>query len=157
MYETVLTERKGGMDMHLIIGGAFAGKRKIVRKQFQGILCWYSAYDGKDISGWNSCWDKGATLVLEGWEKWIEACILQEQEDEFIRKKFDEILLNVEKAEKERGTETVLVMLEMGRGIVPMEHKDRRLRDIAGWVLQDAASRAGEVYYVWHGLAQRLK
>ena len=48
-------------------------------------------------------------------------------------------------------------MLEMGKGIVPLQKKDRRLRDIIGWIAQDAAQLSDQVVYVWNGLSRSLK
>ncbi len=59
-------------------------------------------------------------------------------------------------AERRTGATITLILEEMGRGIVPMSPRQRRLRDLNGWLAQDAAARAEAVYYVWHGLVRRL-
>ncbi|WP_335869892.1 bifunctional adenosylcobinamide kinase/adenosylcobinamide-phosphate guanylyltransferase [Bacillus sp. 2205SS5-2] len=145
------------MDVQLVIGGAYSGKRRVVRKKVNGGFSWVSAYEGKAFTDWRASWEEKSTLVLEGWEKWLEDAILLESEDDIIRESFIQLFQDLVREEQTRGEETVLVMLEIGRGIVPIENRYRRLRDLAGWIAQDAAKLAKEVHYVWHGLAERLK
>ncbi|MFD1037810.1 bifunctional adenosylcobinamide kinase/adenosylcobinamide-phosphate guanylyltransferase [Virgibacillus byunsanensis] len=142
--------------MQLIIGGAFSGKRKVVRKQNEK-CSWVSAYDGDAIIDWKTNWVKDTTLVMEGWEKWITTELKKNESNDEIRKKFSTFFQNLVEKEQKRENEVVLVMLEVGKGIVPLENNDRRLRDLAGWIAQDAAIMAGRVNYVWNGYAKRLK
>ncbi|MFC2949165.1 bifunctional adenosylcobinamide kinase/adenosylcobinamide-phosphate guanylyltransferase [Virgibacillus sediminis] len=142
--------------MQLFIGGAFSGKRKIVRKQKEQ-CSWVSAYDGDAVFDWETNWVKGTTLVMEGWEKWIMAELKINVNNDEIRKKFNTLFQNLLKEEQRRNNEAILVMLEVGKGIVPLEKNDRRLRDLAGWIGQDATVMANKVNYVWNGLAKRLK
>ena len=51
--------------MQLVIGGAFSGKRKVV-KETNGACSWVSAYQGDRIEDWESHWLHGTTLVIEG-------------------------------------------------------------------------------------------
>lgn len=55
--------------------------------------------------------------------------------------------------EASRNKQVILIMLEMGKGIVPKEAEDCQLRDLAGWIQQDAVSLSKEVHYVWHGVS----
>jgi adenosylcobinamide kinase/adenosylcobinamide-phosphate guanylyltransferase len=142
--------------MQLIIGGAFAGKRDIVRKKHKE-LSWVSSYHNDLLSDWNQKWRGGTTLVVEGWEKWIKGQLKQEAEDAVIRAEFGRLFQCFLEEERLRSDEIVLIMLEVGRGIVPIEEDERRFRDLAGWILQDAAKMAEEVQYVWHGMSKRLK
>ncbi|WP_339146131.1 MULTISPECIES: bifunctional adenosylcobinamide kinase/adenosylcobinamide-phosphate guanylyltransferase [unclassified Sutcliffiella] len=143
--------------MQLIIGGAFSGKRNTVRVLHSRELSWISAYYDHNLNDWKSHWEKDTALVLEGWEQWITDAIQLEQDDDSIRQSFNSSLLELREEEAKRGKEIVLIMLEMGRGIVPVAKQERRLRDIAGWISQDAAKLADEVYYVWHGMNEQLK
>jgi adenosylcobinamide kinase/adenosylcobinamide-phosphate guanylyltransferase len=142
--------------MQLIIGGAFAGKREIVRKKHKE-FSWISAYQNDLLSDWNQKWRGGTTLVLEGWEKWIKFQMKQEAGDAVIRAEFNMFFQSFLEEEHLRNDEIVLIMLEVGRGIVPIEKDERRFRDLAGWILQDAAKMAEEIQYVWHGMSKRLK
>lgn len=142
--------------MQVFIGGAFSGKRKIVRAFHPGELSWVTSYYNHDFTDWKSYWEKDTPIVLEGWEKWITEA-LSEQNDDFIRQFFYSFLLELKEEEQKRSKEIILIMLEMGRGIVPVNKQERRLRDLAGWISQDAVKLADEVYYVWHGLNEQLK
>lgn len=55
-----------------------------------------------------------------------------------------------------QGT-VVLVSNEVGQGIVPDNALARQFRDEAGWLNQDLARAANEVWFVTAGIAQRLK
>ncbi|WP_404441900.1 bifunctional adenosylcobinamide kinase/adenosylcobinamide-phosphate guanylyltransferase [Sutcliffiella horikoshii] len=143
--------------MQLIIGGAFSGKRSTVRALHSEELSWVSAYDERSLNDWKLQWESDTSLVLEGWEKWIMKALLSEQNDDTIRQFFYLFFSELKEEEQKRGEEIILIMLELGRGIVPIDKQERRLRDIAGWVSQDAAKLADEVYYVWHGLNEQLK
>ncbi|MGD6874715.1 bifunctional adenosylcobinamide kinase/adenosylcobinamide-phosphate guanylyltransferase [Sutcliffiella horikoshii] len=143
--------------MQLFIGGAYSGKRKIVRALHSGELNWVSSYYGHNFTDWKSYWERDTPIVLEGWEKWITKALLFDQKDDSIRQFFYSFLLELKEEERKTGNQVVIIMLEMGRGIVPVNKQERRLRDIAGWILQDAAKLADEVYYVWHGMNEKLK
>ena len=70
--------------MQVFIGGAFSGKRKIVRAFHPGELSWVTSYYNHDFTDWKSYWEKDTPIVLEGWEKWITEA-LSEQNDDFIQ------------------------------------------------------------------------
>ncbi|GGX82511.1 hypothetical protein GCM10007160_07390 [Litchfieldella qijiaojingensis] len=141
--------------MQLFIGGAYAGKRAAVRQRFDSPR-WHSAYDGKSLDAWRSAVEEGRSLVLEGWELWLEAELACEPDNDRIRSRMCDELEAIRALEDALGPRIVLIMLEMGRGIVPMDADDRRLRDLAGWLAQDAATHCEQVWYVWHGLARPL-
>ncbi len=140
--------------MQLFIGGACAGKRSIVRQRF-GAARWYSAYLGDRLEAWRSVTEAGC-LVLEGWERWIAERIAAEPDDDRLRHALVRELDALRAWEDAQGGEVVLVLLEMGRGIVPLGHENRRLRDLNGWLAQDAAARCERAWYVWHGLVKSL-
>jgi adenosylcobinamide kinase/adenosylcobinamide-phosphate guanylyltransferase len=52
---------------------------------------------------------------------------------------------------------SILVTNEVGCGIVPDNALARRFRDLAGWLNQQAAGRAIEVYWTAFGVPLRLK
>lgn len=142
--------------MQLFIGGAYAGKRAEVRHRFDNLV-WHSAYDEMALEDWRASMLPGATLVVEGWECWLAAALAESDDDDLIRRHFAEALGSLARAERDHGLQVVLIMLEMGRGIVPLDARERRLRDLAGWLAQDAASIVERVWYVWNGLARRLR
>ena len=59
--------------MHVIIGGAYSGKRNFVKSQTIDAE-WFSAYDDKCISQEIHFVENGA-IVLEGFEVWISRFI----------------------------------------------------------------------------------
>src|SRR5690606_12037912 len=144
------------MDMQLVIGGAFAGKRKIVREKYER-CSWTSAYMGHSLTDWKINWEHDTPLVVEGWEKWIEKDLTNGKSMNDIRSDFSHLLTSFAAEKKKRKMPIVLVMLEVGRGIVPIEKHDSMLRDVMGWMAQDAGRMSEEVVYVWNGLRKRLK
>lgn len=151
--------------MLVVVGGAYAGKRKIVRERLKAVgksATWLSAYDqhgtfGIEPNGWEQIWEQGTSFVLEGWEMWLREDIEQGRTVEEVRQHYKLMFAQLLIEEKKKRQEIILIMLEMGKGIVPLASEDRTWRDIAGWVLQDAAHKADEVVYVWHGMAKHLK
>ena len=142
--------------MQLVIGGAFSGKRKLVKENNRP-YSWISAYEGDRIGDWETKWLADTTLVMEGWEKWITSALNASECNDEIRHGFKTLLQGLLEEEKKRNHKLVLVMLEVGKGIVPLHKEDRRLRDLAGWIAQDAAKLSDEVHVVWNGLSKRLK
>ncbi|MCR6097410.1 bifunctional adenosylcobinamide kinase/adenosylcobinamide-phosphate guanylyltransferase [Salipaludibacillus agaradhaerens] len=145
--------------MQLIIGGTYSGKRQAVRKLYPSKkISWVSAYEGIQLGHWQNMWEEKTLLVLEGWEVWLRdeieggRCQL-----DVIREGYRHTLEAVCSEEKHRNEHAVVIMLEMGRGIVPIAEADRSLRDICGWLQQDAATLAADVTYVWHGLEKKIK
>lgn len=143
------------MGVQLVVGGSYSGKRKLVREKYD-TLTWHSAYTQSKIEDGEKAIKTNSVVVFEGWEEWIKAELLHSSLDDvktlFI-KRIDEIC----EVEKSYHKTAILIMLEMGRGIVPLHREDRDLRDIAGWLLQYATNKADTVHYCWHGLVQQLK
>ncbi|GIQ67737.1 adenosylcobinamide kinase [Xylanibacillus composti] len=156
--------------MLLISGGAYAGKRRYLRSR-ESNLHWHSAYEGMRLAEWQQAWhsasDAAAVLVLEGWEQWIADELQQGKSPAVVRKEYGELLQRLKQleaselgeaaADMSSGHRVVLLMLEIGRGIVPVLPLERALRDAAGWLQQDAAASCGEAVYIWHGLAKVMK
>ena len=142
--------------MQLFIGGACAGKRRVVTEKFVSPH-WHSAYQGDTLAKWPVAAAASRCLVLEGWEHWIAARLASEADDDKLRQDLSRELDTLHAWETGRGGEVVLIMLEMGRGIVPLSAEKRRLRDLNGWLAQDAAARCERVWYVRHGLYRSLK
>ncbi len=142
--------------MQLVIGGAFSGKRKIV-KESNGQCSLVSAYEGDMAGDWQTKWLSDTTLVMEGWEKWIVSELKNSKSNDEIRSKFKALFKALLEQEEKRNNKLVLIMLVVGKGIVPIHEDDRRLRDLAGWIAQDAAHLSNRVDVVWNGLSKRVK
>lgn len=130
--------------MHIVIGGSYSGKRQFVREKW-GSFQLISAYEGQSMNEAVH----SVVVVYEGFELWIGELIIAGYTNQEIVEVF-------RKWFRERQ-DAVLIMLEIGRGIVPIEEHNRRLRDVVGWVQQEAVKQADEVTSIWHGLAKRMK
>ncbi|PMR78745.1 bifunctional adenosylcobinamide kinase/adenosylcobinamide-phosphate guanylyltransferase [Billgrantia endophytica] len=142
--------------MQLFIGGACAGKRDVVKARFPA-AGWHRIEARPGLNAWQDRVVAGMDLVLTGWLDWLDAALDVEPADDTLRSTMTEALDDLCHAEREQGFQVVLILPEIGRGIVPMDARDRRLRDLAGWLAQDAAVRARQVWYVRHGLVQSLR
>ncbi|MFY0990817.1 bifunctional adenosylcobinamide kinase/adenosylcobinamide-phosphate guanylyltransferase [Halomonas sp. C05BenzN] len=141
--------------MQLFIGGACAGKRDAVDRRFPA-ASWHRLAPGRPLADWRRQAPPGAVRVVTGWLDWLEAALEASADDETLRQQLAAELDALCVDERRFGTPVVVILPEVGRGIVPMAPGDRRLRDLAGWLCQDAAARAERVWYVRHGLVQRL-
>lgn len=141
--------------MQFFIGGACAGKRNVVRQRFDS-AGWHSAYAGCRLEAWHAAAASSRCLVLEGWERWIDERLADEPDDDRLRQAMASEFDALREWEDQKGGEAVLVLLEMGRGIVPLGPGNRRLRDLNGWLAQDAAARCERGWYVRHGLVKLL-
>ncbi|GAA0578131.1 bifunctional adenosylcobinamide kinase/adenosylcobinamide-phosphate guanylyltransferase [Halomonas salifodinae] len=135
--------------MRVVIGGAHAGKRDAVRA-WGGAPRWLEAECLPEAP------PPAGDLVIDGWAAWIAAQLEGEADNDRLRARLGQTLETLLAAERRTGVTITLILEEMGRGIVPMSPRQRRLRDLNGWLAQDAAARAAAVYYVWHGLVRRL-
>lgn len=155
--------------MKLITGGAYSGKRNYVRSlSADSQFGWLSGYEtDHDLEQWRTRWLTCDKLVLEGWECWIEKKLEKgvagHELEQWLRKIVDDIMKEERKyadnAKRNNATnhkEAYLIMLEMGRGIVPANPNSRILRDICGRLSQEVARQADEVIYMWHGLPHVL-
>ncbi|OIJ21350.1 hypothetical protein BKP45_00785 [Anaerobacillus alkalidiazotrophicus] len=142
--------------MQLVVGGAYSGKRKLVKAQYRK-HSWLTAYEGDLLCDWKTSWAENSTLILEGWEIWIANELKKMDDDVEIRKRFQSLINDLKVKEQKRNDTIVIIMLEVGRGIVPINKEERRVRDLLGWLLQDVANHANDVQYVWHGLAKKIK
>ncbi|MBF7053401.1 bifunctional adenosylcobinamide kinase/adenosylcobinamide-phosphate guanylyltransferase [Halomonas sp. KAO] len=139
--------------MQCFIGGACSGRRELVSKRFPAAH-WERLNPGEGVADWLGDLPEGATLVVTGWAGWLTAA-QAEVDDDGVRASW-RAMLEALAAQETRGLEVVLILDEMGRGIVPMAPEARRLRDLNGWLVQEVASRCSAVWYVRHGLARRL-
>lgn len=148
--------------MHFVVGGAFNGKAKWVKQQYerQRNECdWRSAYHSsftkerfEDVASFSRC------TVLEGMEQYIRAHLSQSESLDTIRAHFQQqlqIWLAWEKAEK--GRILVIIGNDLSKGVVPIERKDRNWRDLTGWCYQDMTAEANRVDWIWYGIGKRLK
>lgn len=143
--------------MQLVVGGAYSGKRKWVKEKFPDSP-WISAYENAQLTNWKQTYESGSSpLITEGWEEWIRQEWDKSGELDVVTEYFEAIIDEMQRVEEQRKQSIVMIMLEMGRGVVPIDKDERAWRDLSGWVLQSAAARAESVHYCWHGLSRKLK
>ncbi|WP_258176182.1 bifunctional adenosylcobinamide kinase/adenosylcobinamide-phosphate guanylyltransferase [Halomonas ventosae] len=99
----------------------------------------------------------GGVLVVTGWADWLKALLAATADDETVRAAWRDQLVALGDAERQAGGEALLILDEMGSGIVPMAADDRRLRDLNGWLAQEVAARSRSVWQVRHGLCKQSK
>jgi adenosylcobinamide kinase / adenosylcobinamide-phosphate guanylyltransferase len=139
-----------------VVGGAYSGKRNLIRERYENLI-WHSAYRQDQLEHWHQNSKEQSILVLEGWEQWIQQTWLEKGEMDEVKAYFEAEICKICEIEKQTNIQVIFSMLEMGRGIVPMNKDDRAWRDLCGWILQYAARHADRVDYCWHGLAKSLK
>lgn len=146
--------------MHFITGGAYNGKGEWVEKQY-GIhrtsTQWYSAYhhssppEGAVFADWDG------VIVWEGIEYWVKDVLSYCQEEE-IQQRIMEYLVDFTNWEYTKRTRKVIIIgTDITKGIVPIDEKERRLRDVCGRVYQQIAKHATQMDIIWYGMAQKIK
>lgn len=139
--------------MQLFIGGARAGKKDAVKARFQH-AAWWTLAPGQRLADCHSILVPDTPLVINGVLNWMARHGAREADDTCLRAQWREDIDSLCQAARACNATLVLIMNEVGRGLVPMAREDRRLRDLNGWFSQDAAKRAERVWYVRHGLVQ---
>ncbi len=125
--------------MHIIIGGACNGKRDYVRTMLAGREAeWFEGVIPKQS---DSC----QLMVVAGIEKWLAETKLSEEDA------IDYVLAAV------ASRHVIIVMTDIGRGIVPIDAQQRKLRDACGRLYQRLMAEADEVTRIWYGIAKTLK
>lgn len=140
--------------MQLFIGGACAGKRDAVTTRFPQAR-WWCPQQGQRLSEASRIMQASTPLVIHGLLGWLAVNLSNTSSDEARTQWCEDLCVLNHVAETSRSP-LIVIVEEVGRGIVPMEQSQRRLRDLNGWLCQDAASRAEQVWYVRHGLVQAV-
>jgi adenosylcobinamide kinase/adenosylcobinamide-phosphate guanylyltransferase len=132
--------------MHVFIGGAHNGKRHYVRKlleqQGDRNVQWF---EGDLGIGCTHRLDAIQTIVVAGIEKWLAETDMSEEQA------ISHVMETV------KGRNVIFILTDIGRGIVPMDAGQRKLRDACGRLYQRLMIEADEVTRIWYGLAQTLK
>lgn len=142
--------------MRCIIGGACSGRRGLVAERYPE-AAWHRLMADDASPAWVDKLSPGRTWVVTGWTSWLEARIVETHDDEAVRTAWRECLSALGEWEREAQGEALLILDEMGGGIVPMAAEARRLRDLNGWLAQEVAARSRSVWQVRHGLCKILK
>ncbi|MFJ7934275.1 bifunctional adenosylcobinamide kinase/adenosylcobinamide-phosphate guanylyltransferase [Sporosarcina sp. NPDC096371] len=127
--------------MHVIIGGAYNGKRDYVRMMVKGQEVQWNCMGTQ----YTCVSEIPRVMVFTEIEKWLGETDLSEAEA------IDYVIETVE------GQDTIVIVTDIGRGIVPIDAQQRKLRDTCGRLYQRLIAEADEVTRIWYGLAQTLK
>lgn len=135
--------------MHIILGGAYNGKRKYAQQLIaklqpkelvvcEGIL--------PDISKASA----NKRFIVSEFEQIIKP-LLHLPEDEVAEQVVQQLLLI------NQLSEIYCICTDISRGIVPLEKEARQTRDTCGRIYQQLCEQANIVTRVWYGIPQRLK
>lgn len=138
--------------MQSVIGGACSGRRRLVNERFPE-ACWHRLVAGEEVDVCLAGQERKDVLVVDGIAAWLAAAVSETPDDDALRGIWQGLLDGLVAA----PCEVVLILDEMGRGIVPMDPAARRLRDQNGWLVQAAMTRSQAVWYLRHGLCKQLK
>ncbi|GEN28913.1 hypothetical protein HVA01_25590 [Halovibrio variabilis] len=141
--------------MQLFIGGACAGKRDAVTARFPGAI-WYRLASVQRLEASQQALVADTPLLITGVFEWLESA-LESAENTALRQQWQGDMTQLCLRAEELQAPLIIIASEVGRGIVPMQPEQRRLRDLNGWFVQDATAQADQVWYVRHGLVQALK
>jgi len=131
---------EGGKKMRIYFGGAHNGKRQYVRNllQDEGQLHVQWIESELPTPGTNP-------VVIAGIENWLAKTNLSEEE----------AIAHIIKQTANR--DIIFILTDIGRGIVPIDAKQRNLRDVSGRLNQRLFAEADEVTRIWYGIAQIIK
>lgn len=147
--------------MHFVTGGAFNGKSKWVRDYYQlngTPYEWISAYQRQAVPENLERTGTGdlSLIVLEGIEMWIKEWVEMLEVHE-IREKWQYLLRQwLEWEQQHPLCKVILIGNDLSKGIVPIDAKQRKWRDVTGWIYQDTVSASLRVDLVWYGINQQI-
>jgi hypothetical protein len=126
--------------MILVTGGAFQGKKEYVRQAFG--LKEADFTDGKECA-WEAVYEAKAVTHFH----------------EYIRRSLEagREVSNLAKELYRRNPEVILVVNELGSGVVPVDAFDRNYRETTGRVCCELAKYSGEVHRVTCGIGRKIK
>lgn len=131
--------------MHVIIGGAYNGKRQYVVEQLGN--CRYTIYEGELPA---KSFSKEEYVIISNFEKIV-----------LSYKNFDELEIAEKILEQlkelQQQTNVICICRDIGRGIVPIEKEQRFIRDACGRVYQRLFIEADTVTRIWYGLPEVIK
>ncbi|PKG54971.1 MULTISPECIES: bifunctional adenosylcobinamide kinase/adenosylcobinamide-phosphate guanylyltransferase [Halomonadaceae] len=141
--------------MQLFIGGACAGKRDAVIARFPEAQWWLLDAAQPFIVSQQAL-VANTPLIITGVLEWLGAA-LERDDNDALRQQWQRDMIQLCQRADELNAALIMIATDVGRGVVPMEPGQRRLRDLNGWFTQDATAQAEQVWYVRHGLVMALK
>ncbi|WP_040227581.1 bifunctional adenosylcobinamide kinase/adenosylcobinamide-phosphate guanylyltransferase [Bhargavaea cecembensis] len=130
--------------MHIYVGGSHNGKRDFVKERLAGEDCVWIEAGGLD----RLPDPPRGIVILAGIEEYISKVHTDEREAvgevrEFVR------------AAEPGGL--VLIITDIGRGIVPADPHARWLRDTCGRLNQQLFREADRITRIWYGIPQEIR
>lgn len=141
--------------MQLFIGGACAGKRDAVAARFPGAV-WHRLAPDQRLKECLQTLVADTPLVITGVLAWLDAALANTQND-LLRQQWQGDMTRLCQYADQLNAPLMIIATDVGRGVVPMQPEQRRLRDLNGWFSQDATTQADQVWYVRHGLVMAVK
>ncbi|WP_301107280.1 bifunctional adenosylcobinamide kinase/adenosylcobinamide-phosphate guanylyltransferase [Sporosarcina sp.] len=124
--------------MHIFIGGAYNGKTEYVRRWIgDQPACFCTMETAANAKS-------GERLVISAVHEWLK-------NTELIEQQVNEAVQAVNKPD------TIFILTEIGRGVVPLEAEQRELRDRCGRLYQQLYKEASDVTRIWYGIPQSIK
>lgn len=127
--------------MHIVIGGAFNGKKSYVKQHSDGT--WF---DGEIPMS-----SRQGTVIVTNLEKMV-AKNLQREEQEVAIEIAEQL-----KTLDAQCEQLILIVTDISRGIVPVDPSERQLRDTCGRLYQLLFQEAATITRVWYGIAEMIK
>lgn len=124
--------------MHVFIGGAYNGKTDYVRRWIGDKAACFCTMDTTATA------KPSESLVISGLHEWLMHTDKTEAE---ARDAVQQII----------SPDTVFILTDMGRGIVPLDAKQRDLRDRCGRLYQHLFAEATSVTRIWYGIPHTIK
>ncbi|MDD6628482.1 MAG: bifunctional adenosylcobinamide kinase/adenosylcobinamide-phosphate guanylyltransferase [Lachnospiraceae bacterium] len=154
--------------MHLVIGGAYQGKKEYVKKKYsiEESDIWQGGYP---VAGGQWRCINGLHKIIEQMLYQYEAnCICEVKEDEKVpigsaansvqqKESYVNKTLEYLSTMIERNPDLIFICDEVGNGIVPVEKEERDYRECVGRVLCVLAEKAERVERVHCGISQKIK
>ena len=100
--------------------------------------------------------EQGAeTILVDCLTLWINNLLFRDEQ--LSEEAFAQVCGKVLDRARETPAQVVMVISEVGLGLVPENALSRRFRDLSGRCAQLTAERADEVYFLIAGIPQRIK
>lgn len=128
--------------MHIVFGGVFNGKTAYVKEHYKPSFFIREHFE-VDIP-------EGAVVAITNFTKLVEPyCQLDEVEAA------QQMLEHIKRIAKHH--QVICMCDDISRGVVPIDTKERQMRDILGRLYQQLFSQAQTVTQIWYGIAKKIK
>lgn len=131
--------------MHVIIGGAYNGKREYVLQRLGNRR--YQLCEGAVPVG---TFSKEEYVIISDFAQLV---LTYQHHDEL---EVAEIIINQLK-QLQQQTTVICICQDLGRGVVPIEKEQRFIRDACGRVYQRLFKEAETVTRIWYGIPEEIK